>query len=366
MAKQGSFRDFDWVLLGFVMAISALGVLQIYSATISTKFAEGNIYVKQIEWLIAGMVLMFAISRIDYHIFLEYIHWVYLASIGSLLAVAVIGVRLLGAKRWIRVPGLGLFQPSEWVKIVLIIALARYIASLNQRDVTWPDIFKAGLIAGVPFLLVVKQPDLGTSLTYLPALILGLFLGGINYKQVGVIVLCIALVLPVAWKFGMKQYQKDRLTNFLHPENDPKGTGYQIQQSLIAVGNGGIFGKGVAGGTQTQGMFLPVTHTDFIFAAFAEEHGFVGATAVLLLYFIVLMRLIQNAQTAPDRAGTLIIMGVVAVLVFHIMVNIGMVVGMMPVTGIPLPLMSYGGSSVLFMFLALGIVMNIRMRRFVN
>jgi rod shape determining protein RodA len=366
VAKQGSFRDFDWVLLGFILVISALGVLQIYSATISTKFSDNNIYIKQMCWLAAGTLLMFIISRFDYHLWLEYIHWAYLASIASLLAVAVIGVRLLGAKRWIRVPGLGLFQPSEWVKIVLIIALARYIASLNQRDVTWSDIFKAGVIAGIPFLLVVKQPDLGTSLTYLPALVLGLFLGGINYKQVGIILLAVALVLPVAWKVGMKQYQKDRLTNFLHPENDPKGTGYQIQQSLIAVGNGGIFGKGVAGGTQTQGMFLPVTHTDFIFAAFAEEHGFVGATAVLLLYFIVLMRLIQNAQTAPDRAGTLIIMGVVAVLVFHILVNIGMVVGMMPVTGIPLPLMSYGGSSVLFMFLALGIVMNIRMRRFVN
>jgi rod shape determining protein RodA len=366
VAKQGSYRDFDWVLLGFVLFISGLGVLQIYSATISTKFAEGNIHIKQIYWLTAGILLMFVVSRIDYHIWLEYIHWAYLASLAALLAVAAIGVKLLGAKRWIRIPGVGLFQPSEWVKIVLIIALARYIASLNQRDVTWPDIFKAALIAGIPFLLVVKQPDLGTSLTYLPALVLGLFLGGINYKQIGIIMLAIALVLPVAWKVGMKPYQKERLVNFMHPENDPKGTGYQIQQSLIAVGNGGIFGKGVAGGTQTQGMFLPVTHTDFIFAAFAEEHGFVGATGVLLLYFVVLMRLIQNAQTAPDRAGTLIIMGVVAVLVFHVLVNIGMVVGMMPVTGIPLPLMSYGGSSVLFMFLALGIVMNIRMRRFVN
>lgn len=366
MAKQGSFRDFDWVLLGFVLAISALGVLQIYSATISTKFAEGNIYVKQIEWLIAGMFLMFVISRIDYHIYLEYIHWAYLASLLALIAVKVAGVQALGAKRWIKLPGLGLFQPSEWIKLVLILAVARYVASLNQRDVNWPDILKAGAIVGIPFLFVLKQPDLGTALTYLPVLILGLFLGGITYKQAAVILLAAAMVMPVYWKFAMKPYQKDRLVNFMHPENDPKGTGYQIQQSLIAVGNGGIFGKGVAGGTQTQGMFLPVTHTDFIFAAFSEEHGFVGATAVLLLYFIVLMRLIQNAQTAPDRAGTLIIMGVVAVLVFHIMVNIGMVVGMMPVTGIPLPLMSYGGSSVLFMFLALGIVMNIRMRRFVN
>jgi rod shape determining protein RodA len=347
-----------------------LGVLQIYSASLNTKFADTAagtpVHIKQVYWLLAGIGVMFIVSRIDYHLLLENIHWAYAASIVALLAVTAFGYTALGAKRWLRIPGLGLFQPSEWVKLVLIIALARYISSLNQKDVTWPDILKAGAIAGVPFLLVIKQPDLGTSLTYLPALILGLFLGGIRFKHVAVILVAVALVVPVAWKKALKPYQKERLVNFMHPENDPKGSGYQIQQSLIAVGNGGIFGKGVAGGTQTQGMFLPVTHTDFIFAAFAEEHGFVGATAVLLLYFIVLMRLIQNAQTAPDRAGTMLVMGVVAVLVFHILVNIGMVVGMMPVTGIPLPLMSYGGSSVMFTFLALGIVMNIRMRRFVN
>jgi rod shape determining protein RodA len=370
VGKNLSFRDFDWALFGFIMAISALGVLQIYSASINTKFADTAagtpVHIKQVYWLLAGIGVMFIVSRIDYHLLLEHIHWAYAASIVALLAVTAFGYTALGAKRWIRIPGLGLFQPSEWVKLVLIIALARYISSLNQKDVTWLDILKAGAIAGVPFLLVIKQPDLGTSLTYLPALIVGLFLGGIRFKHVAVILVAVALVVPVAWKKALKPYQKERLVNFMHPENDPKGSGYQIQQSLIAVGNGGIFGKGVAGGTQTQGMFLPVTHTDFIFAAFAEEHGFVGATAVLLLYFIVLMRLIQNAQTAPDRAGTMLVMGVVAILVFHILVNIGMVVGMMPVTGIPLPLMSYGGSSVMFTFLALGIVMNVRMRRFVN
>src|SRR5581483_4893612 len=161
----------------------------------------------------------------------------------------------------------------------------------------------------------------------------------------------------------LKSYQKQRLTSFIDPELDPQGSGYQVEQSKIAVGSGGLWG---GKGSQTHGNFLPVPQTDFIFAAFSEEHGFFGALGVLLLYFIVLMRLTQNAQTAPDRAGTFVVMGVVAVLSFHILVNVGMVVGFMPVTGIPLPLMSYGGSSVLFMFLALGIVMNIRMRRFVN
>src|SRR5262249_36246699 len=164
----------------------------------------------------------------------------------------------------------------------------------------------------------------------------------------------------------LKPYQRERLTSFMNPDADKQGSGYQVIQSMIAVGSGGIWGKGSEQATQTHLAYLPVPQTDFIFAAFSEEHGFVGALGVLLLYFIVLMRLTQNAQTAPDRAGTFVVMGVVAVLTFHILVNVGMVVGFMPVTGIPLPLMSYGGSSVLFMFLALGIVMNVRMRRFVN
>ena len=363
MQRHYAFRDFDWTLLGFVSLISIVGVVQIYSASITTKFA--GVHVKQMYWLAAGVLTMFALSFIDYHVLLEKVHWAYLALLGLLLAVPLMGVMALGARRWIRIPGIGLFQPSEWMKLVLVVALARFISSLNQRDMTWLDILKAGLLVGIPWALVMKQPDLGTSLTYLPALVVLLFLGGIKPRHVAVFLVFGALLAPVAWH-KLKPYQKERLVNFTHPENDPKGTGYQIQQSLIAVGSGGIVGQGTAKGSQTQGMFLPVTHTDFIFAAFAEEHGFVGAALVLLLYFLVLMRLIQNAQTAPDRAGTMLVMGVVAILMFHILVNVGMVVGMMPVTGIPLPLMSYGGSSVMFTFLALGIVMNVRMRRFVN
>ena len=199
-------------------------------------------------------------------------------------------------------------------------------------------------------------------------LVCGLFLGGIRFRQVAIILLVIAILGGGAWKTGkrLKPYQKARLTSFMDPDADPRGSGYQIRQSLIAVGAGGVWGKGTNKGTQTQGDFLPIPYTDFIFAAFCEEHGFVGAVGVLLLYFLILMRLIQNAQTASDLPGSFIIMGVVAVIIFQIAVNVGMVVGLMPVTGIPLPLLSYGGSSVLFTFLALGIVMNVRMSRFVN
>jgi rod shape determining protein RodA len=364
MTRYFSLQDFDWLLLSFVLLICGLGVMEIYSATLHTKFA--GVYTKQIYWILAGLVLMFLISLVDYYALLDKTHWFYIASVVSLIAVLLVGKKYLGARRWIQMPGGQHFQPSEWVKLVLILALAKYFSEAHQREAPFGEIVKAGLLAGVPMLLVLKQPDLGTALTYIPVLVMALFLGGIRLKHATAIILLGALVVPVVWHYGLKPYQKQRLVSFREPEADPQGSGYQVQQSLIAVGSGGLWGKGITKGTQTQGMFLPVPQTDFIFAAWCEEHGFVGAVAVLLLYFLLLMRLVHNAQMAPDRAGAFVVMGVVAVLFFHILVNVGMVLGYMPVTGIPLPLMSYGGSSVLFMFLALGIVMNIRMRRFVN
>jgi rod shape determining protein RodA len=356
-------RDFDWVLLGLVALISVISVLEIYSATMHTKFV--GFQTKQIFWLIGGTVAMLALSFIDYHRLIDIIYYVYGFCLVALVAVLAVGKKVLGARRWIGFGSIHV-QPSEWVKLILIIAVARYFANLGAKDLTWKEIFKALALVFVPMALVLKQPDLGTSLTYLPVLLVGLFLGGIRWKQASVIVLVGLLAIVPVWHKGLKPYQKARLTSFRHPEDDPKGTGYQIQQSLIAVGDGGIWGRGATKGTQTQGDFLPIPYTDFIFAAFCEEHGFIGAVFVLLLYFLILMRLIQNAQTAADLSGTLLVMGVVAVLIFQIAVNVGMVVGLMPVTGIPLPLMSYGGSSVLFTFLALGIVMNVRMNRFVN
>jgi rod shape determining protein RodA len=360
MSRYVSYHDFDWLLLLFVLLICGLGVMEIHSATMHTKFAGSHI--KQVYWIAGGVAAMFLMSLVSYQALLDKIHWFYIAAVGSLMAVMLFGQRYLGAKRWIRMPGGNHFQPSEWVKLILILAVAKYFAEQQQRDLSWSDCAKAGAIVGIPMLLVLKQPDLGTALTYLPIALMGLFLGGLRWKQAGAVILLAGMCAPVAW-YHMKDYQKARLLSFRDPDSDPQGSGYQVEQSLIAVGSGGIFG---GKGSQTHGAFLPVPQTDFIFAAFAEEHGFVGALGVLLLYFIVLMRLTQNAQTAPDRAGTFVVMGVVAVLSFHILVNVGMVVGFMPVTGIPLPLMSYGGSSVLFMFLALGMVMNVRMRRFVN
>jgi rod shape determining protein RodA len=365
MFRLSSFRDFDWPLLGMVLVLSIISILEIKSATLHTKFHGFD--QKQIGFLVAGLVLMFLMSLIDYHRLLDIVPWAYGISLLALVAVALFGTRVLGGKRWISVGSIH-FQPSEWIKLVLIVTIARYFWGLSGRELSWGDIGKAFAIVCIPMAFVLKQPDLGTSLTYLPILICGLFLGGLRFKQAAIIVLAIAMLGLVGVKSGkhLKPYQQARIDAFLNPDTDPQGSGYQIRQSLIAVGSGGIWGKGTNKGTQTQGDFLPIPYTDFIFAAFSEEHGFVGAMAVLLLYFLILMRLIHNAQTAADLPGSFIVMGVVAVILFQIGVNIGMVVGLMPVTGIPLPLMSYGGSSILFTFLALGIVMNVRMSRFVN
>jgi rod shape determining protein RodA len=366
MRRFSSFRDFDWMLLTMVLLTSVISVLEIRSATLQTKFhGFGE---KQIGFLLVGIALMFLISFIDYHALVDIAPWAYGIGLLSLVAVAVVGTKVMGARRWINLGGGVHFQPSEWVKLILILAIARYFWGLAGRPLTWMDIAKAFAMVGVPMLLVLKQPDLGTALTYFPVLVAGLFLGGIRPRQVAILTLAFAVLAGGAWMSGkrLKPYQMARLTSFVNPDNDPRGSGYQIRQSLIAVGSGGLWGKGTNQGTQTQGDFLPIPYTDFIFAAFCEEHGFVGGMGILLLYFLILTRLIQNAQQASDMPGAFIVMGVVAVILFQIVVNIGMVVGLLPVTGIPLPLMSYGGSSILFTFLALGIVMNIRMRRFVN
>jgi rod shape determining protein RodA len=366
MRRTLRFRDFDWALLGLVLLLCATSVLEVYSTTVHTRFA--GFAQKQVLFIGAGLVGMFIFSKIDYHWLLNWTSWAYGAGVLMLAAVlSPLGHKALGGRRWIKL-GPMLVQPSEFVKFVLILAVARYFANLGGRSLTWRDIFKAFAMIGVPMLLVMKQPDLGTTLTYLPILIAGLFLGGINFKQATILIVTGTALVVGVWSSGkfLKPFQKARLASFVHPENDPRGSGYQVLQSKIAVGSGGIWGEGMEKGTQTQGYFLPVPYTDFIFAAFSEEHGFVGAILVLLLYFFVLMRLIQNAQTAADLPGSLLIMGIVAVLTFQILVNVGMVIGFMPVTGIPLPLMSYGGSSVMFTFLALGSAMNVRMRRFVN
>lgn len=356
------WRDLDWVLFFLVLLIAGLGIMEIYSATLGTKFA--GVYVKQIYFLGAGVILLFVFSRLDYKLLLDSAPWLYVISISGLAVVLVVGRVIFHSRRWIPIAGSHL-QVSELVKLVIIVVVARYFAGGKTSAAGLRDVVRIGLLVALPALLVLAEPDLGTALTYLPVAGMGLLLGGLRWRHFALLGLAGLLVLPLAWRH-MHPYQRARLESFLRPEADPLGTGYQLLQSKIAVGSGGLWGKGIAKGSQTRGAFLPVPQTDFIFAAFAEEHGFVGGIAILFLYFLVLMRLIQDAQAAPDLGGALLVMGVVAVLAFHVVVNVGMAVGLMPVTGIPLPLMSSGGSSLLFTCAALGVAMNVRMSRFVN
>ncbi len=362
MNETTTTRDYDWWLLAIVAAICALGVVEIYSATHGSVLT--GMHTKQLRWLVVGFVLMFVLSRIDYHLIMDQAPVLYIIGIAALTAVLLVGHTRFGAKRWI--PVLGEFlQVSELVKLIIIIVLARFFAEVRSDELSLQDLIKAGLLVGIPLALILKQPDLGTALVLLPMLIVGAFLAGLQWKHAAVIVLIGVLMLPVGWHF-LKPYQKDRVTSFLHPEEDAKGSGYQVLQSKIAVGSGGFWGKGFGNGSQNQLGYIPVRYSDFIMSAWAEEQGFKGVLLALGLYMALLLRLVQNAQRAKDRAGMFLVMGVTAALGFHVLVNVAMVIGAMPVTGIPLPLMSYGGSATLFVFLAIGLVMNVRLRRFVN
>ncbi len=363
MGSHFSSRDIDWTLLVIILLICGIGILQIYSATLDTGF--DNAWWRQIVYIAGGLMLMRLLMSVDYHSLLHYVPVAYVGSVLALLLTAVIGATVFGSKRWIPLPGGIHLQVSEFVKLVIILLVARYLTEIKSDELEIWEMLKLAGLVGLPAGLVLLQPDLGTSLTYGSILITGAFLAGLRWKYVAAIAVIAVLILPVGWHF-LKDYQKARLVSFMDPERDPRGTGYQLIQSQIAVGAGGMFGKGVTKGTQTQLRFLPVPHTDFIFSAFAEEHGFVGVIVLLSLYFVMIMRIVQNAQTASDRAGMYICMGVAGLLLFHMLVNVGMVVGRMPVTGIPLPFMSAGGSSVWSNFLALGLVNNVRLRRFIN
>src|SRR5277367_2773446 len=252
MARYVSYRDFDWLLLIFVLMICGLGVMEIHSATVHTKFAGAH--VKQLYWVAAGVGMMFLVSLVNYQALLDQIHWFYIAGVGSLVAVMLFGQKYPGANH---------FQPSEWVKLILILAVAKFFTDMRQRELSWPDFMKAGAIVVIPMLLVLKQPDLGTALTYLPIAAMGMFLGGLQWRQGLTVALVAAIGIGLAFFVPqvhlLKSYQKQRLTSYQDPDSDPQGSGYQVKQSMIAVGSGGLWG---GKGSQTHGAFLPVPQTD--------------------------------------------------------------------------------------------------------
>ncbi len=362
MPGYRSIRDLDWPLMVVTLALCGLGILQIYSATMGTRWEDA--WWKQIVWVGTGLAMMWITATIDYHSLLGRVFYFYIAAVALLITTGLIGNKIFGSSRWIKV-GPFTLQTSEFVKIVLVLLVAKYLTDLKAETLEWKDLAKLAGFVGVPMLLVMKEPDLGTALTYLPILICGILMAGLRWKYLLIITGILVVTLPIGYHF-LKPYQKDRLVSFIYPDRDPKGTGFQVIQSRIAVGNGGMWGRGAKESSQTHLGFLPVPHTDFIFSSFAEEHGFVGIVIALVLYFLLIMQVVQNGQTATDKAGLYLCMGVAALLLFHVLVNVGMVVGRMPITGIPLPLMSSGGSNTWSIFLMLGLVNSVRLRRFVN
>ena len=357
------WQDFDWVLLAAALLLSAISVTEIYSSTMAQP--SENYFLRQLAWISVGVVFLIVVAAIDYHLISEHIPWLYILAIGALLYTLALGHRVSGSKSWVALGPIAV-QPSELIKIVVVVALARFLSELRtSRYMTFMQIVKACVICLVPMGLVALQPDLGTALTYLPAIAVGLFVRGVRPAVLISLVLGFVLVLPVSW-LVLKPYQKERILTFLDPDRDPLGKGYQVNQSKIAIGSGGLLGKGVFHGSQNQLGFLPTRHTDFIFSVVGEELGFAGVIVTLGLLAFIIFRSIYNAQTARDNLGVFIVMGVVGIYFFHLIVNVGMVIGFMPTTGIPLPFLSYGGSSVLTAFIALGLVMSVRRCRYVN
>jgi rod shape determining protein RodA len=364
---RGFWKDFDWALVLAALLLSSISLVEIYSAT---RSLPGDIsFVKQAIFVCVGITMMFLIASIDYRRLSEHIPWVYLGSIVVLIYTPLAARRIAGAKSWINLGPMS-FQPSEVIKMVVIVAMARYLADLHVKGyMSVSQIFKAVVIYGIPVGLILLQPDMGTALTYTPILVVGLFLRGLRPRIIIATFLILLLVLPMSWyvvKDLLKEHQKDRIMTFVDPSRDPQGKGFQVLQSKIAIGSGGLLGKGIFKGSQSQLGFLPARHTDFIFSVVGEEMGFIGVIGTLGLLGFILFRSLHNAQTARDSLGLFIILGVVGVYFFHLVVNVAMVIGFFPVIGIPLPFMSYGGSSILTAFIGLGLVISVHRRRYVN
>ncbi|MDD2899953.1 MAG: rod shape-determining protein RodA [Desulfuromonadaceae bacterium] len=364
MIDRRLLTNIDWVLAGLVLTVCLLGILNIYSATTPYKIVGTAYYIKQSYWMLAGMTISLAVCSLDYHILEDLSYWLYGLFVLLLLAVLVFGRRSMGATRWLN---LGLFniQPSELMKLIIIVTFARFfnnfqsVGGLTVRDMLFP----LGLLA-LPAVLIMKQPDLGTAtLIMLIALSMVIYVG-LRWSTI-VTFVCITIPMVwVSWSFLLRPYQKNRVLDFLDPERSRLGSGYHIIQSKIAVGSGGLTGKGFVKGTQSQLRFLPEQHTDFAFSVFAEEWGFAGCLLLILLYLSLVLWGLNIARHCNDRFGGLLAVGVTSMLFWHIVINMGMVIGLFPVVGVPLPFFSYGGTSMITSMVAIGLLQNISMRRF--
>ena len=354
----------DWWLLAAVLLLTGIGVATILSATFTVP--NSNFEVKQLYAVGLGIAGMLVCISIDYRRLVDRAALLYLLALGVLTYVLVLGPRIAGTRRWVIGPGGFQIQPSEFAKLVACLLVAKIFAEYKKDNLGLLDIAAPGAAIGLMALLIAAEPDLGTAFTLVPLFLTAAFLAGLRMKAVLGLGVVMVLLGGLGWMFALKDYQKTRIYSFLDPNLDPKGAGYQKIQSQIAVGSGGLAGKGYKQGSQSQLGYIPARHTDFIFSVLAEENGFVGVAVVLGLYLFVLWRAFDTAHMARDRVGGILAASVAGFLAFQVVYNVAMVAGLVPVKGLPLPFMSYGGSSVLSSFLALGLILNVRMRRFAN
>lgn len=361
MFERRLYHHVDWALLGAVLALCTIGLIQIYSATGGAT----RIYYTQIYGIAMGLLALLVCLSIDYRSLADKSHLIYGGIVLLLLYVLFFGAVRGGSRRWIDLGPLNL-QPSEFAKATLALVLAKFFGDRQRGAPQRGDLLIAGAIAAVPFLMIVRQPDLGTAATLLPVLFAVAYLAGMPMRIFGILALVGVLLAPIAWTFALQDYQKERISTFLDPSQDAKGAGYQQIQARITTGSGGLSGKGFMQGTQGQLRFLPVAHNDFIFSVLAEEHGFAGVLVALGLYLFVILRALEAARLAKDRLGAYLVLGVLASFTFQVIYNITMSAGLAPVKGLTLPLMSYGGSSMIATLAGFGLILNVRMRRFTN
>jgi len=359
-------RNSFFRILLLAILIACLGVLSIYSSTFQKEGTQWQeIYKRQILWLVIGLVSFYFISRFNYRKLWDANYFIYGVAIFFLLLVFSLGVTRLGAQRWLKFAWFN-FQPSEFAKLAIIIFLARYFSRKSIDDISLLSakfgIFKGIILpfifVAIPMFLIIEQPDLGSGLMLMLVFVGLLYLTNVRLKYIFTLLITLILPLPFLWNF-LHDYQKQRLLVFLNPNIDPLGAGYTIIQSRIAIGSGGFFGRGWLRGSQSQLYFLPESHTDFIFATFSEQWGFLGSSLLILAYYLIIRQGFVIAQKAGDSFGRLLAYGISLLLALQVFINIAMNMGLAPVVGLPLPIMSYGGSSVLVTFIALGILVNI-------
>ena len=357
------FYNFDWTLLVLVLLMSGIGLLNIYSTGFMSGYRPGLLYLKQAQWIAVGLIFMGLAFSVDYRLMSRYAYVIYGISLLLLIVVFLFGYATRGSQRWILLGGFS-FQPSELIKLAVIVALARYFddhkvgEGYRLRDLALPF-----LIVFAPFLFILRQPDLGTAVILIILFFSMVFFVGLQKKSFVIAAAGGLVLLPLSW-YLLRDYQKERIITFFSPERDPLGSGYHIIQSMIAVGSGGLLGKGFLKGTQTQLKFLPEQQTDFVFSVFAEEWGFLGGLLLLTMFLTLVLWGLKIAVHSRDLLGTLISYGITMLIFSGVFINIGMVLGLLPVVGIPLPFLSYGGSAIVVLMASVGLLMNVSMRRF--